>query len=159
METLATSLRKPRIGGLWNFCFETYLLVNRYWRDEYIGNPTPWLILAQYLILALIIAFVNISTGTRSEIGDAIQSVAFKESALIGIRLAITVNTVPVFISAFCTPRETDIRGRGPDHIKYSPTSVYIAKFIVLNFFREILFVPFTAIVYPIVQFVLKNID
>jgi hypothetical protein len=152
METLVPHIRKPRVGKVWNFFFETYLLINRYWKEEYVGTMTPWLILMQYLLLALIIAFVNINTGTQTNIADALQSVAFKESALVGIRLAITINTVPVFISAFSVPREKEIRGRGDDHIKYGTTSVYLAKFIVLNFFRVILFVPFTAIVYPIVK-------
>lgn len=150
MDSLLVPSRKPHVGRVTAFLFETYLLINRYWKGEYEGKPTVWLILAQYIVLAMVIAFAYIGVGA-SDIPKDLTDVAYHISALATIRLAITVNTVPVFVAAFKNPRVTDIRGRGDDHIKYSSTSVYFAKFFVLNFFRVLFFIPFTAIVYPIV--------
>jgi hypothetical protein len=151
MEALPVPVRKPHVGRMRGCLAEVYLLVCRYWRDEYRRTWSFWLILLQYLLLALLIAFAHVGLGNGTGAARTLSDVAYRESALIGIRLAITVTTIPIFITAFTGAREAEIRGRGPDRIKYGPTAVYLAKFLVLNFFRVLLFVPFTAIIYPVV--------
>lgn len=128
------------------YLFETYVLSAFYLQRMYRDTAIVETLLLFYIGSALLLAFSYFRLGTSLIHANA------RITALALIRLFITVNTMPVFVTVFRSARREEIAGLGKDRIAFGAVSVYFAKFYALNIFRVLFFIPFTAIVYPIVR-------
>lgn len=128
------------------YAVETYLLTKLYFRRMYRNTRVMETLLAFYIGFALLLAFTYFQLNN-----SAIHATA-RISAITLIRLSITINTMPVFVTVFQRARREEIAGFGKDGLAFDAVSVYFAKFIALNSFRVLFFIPFTAIIYPIVN-------
>lgn len=126
---------------------EIYALVPVYFRDMYKDTKIVQSLVLFYIGFALLLAFYYF------RLGHTAQAAIARINAIALIRLAITVNTMPVFVTVFVRARREEIAGMGRHQVAFEPASVYFAKFIALNVFRVLLFIPFTAITYPIIGF------
>lgn len=127
------------------YLFEIYILSFIYFRRLYQNTYVLRTLLAFYIGFALLLGFAFF------RLGETMEGAAGRVSALNLIRLSITVNTMASFVSVFRRARKEEIAGFGKNRIAFEPTSVYIANFLALASFRILLFIPFTAIVYPLV--------
>jgi hypothetical protein len=125
---------------------EIYLLTLTYLRSMYSDTKIIETLVAFYIGFALILSFSFFQLGHSA--ADAISRV----SALTLIRLSITVNTMPTFVTIFERARKEEIGGMGRKGLAFNPISVYFGKFISVSVMRIGLFIPFTCIVYPIVH-------
>ena len=126
---------------------EIYVLTPIYYSDVYKDTAVLEILLLFYVGFALLLAFSFFQLSWRYADADS------RVTALTLVRLAITVNTMPVFITAFVGARRQEIGGMGRRGLAFDAVSVYFAKYLVLLSVRILLFIPFTAIVYPIVGF------
>lgn len=139
--------KKGWLHHLHIYMLEIYLLSIIYFRRMYQNTMIVETLLLFYIGFGLLLAFSNFRLENTFEAAFA------RVGALILIRLAITINTMPVFITVFQRARKEEIAGLGKDGLAFEPVSVYFAKFWALNVFRVLFFIPFTAIVYPIIGF------
>jgi len=129
------------------YLLEVYLLSIIYFRRMYQNTKVIETLLLFYIGFALLLSFAYFRLEHTKEMAAA------RLSALTLIRLSITINTMPVFVTVFLRARQEEIGGLGRDGLAFEPISVYFAKFFALNVFRVLFFIPFTAIVYPIIGF------
>lgn len=141
-------LKKQKMfsSGVSIFLLETYVLTIFYSRQMYRDTRIIETLLAFYIGFPLLLAF------SFFRLGNGAADIDSRIGALILIRLSITINTMPTFVTVFERPRMEEIGGLGKNGIAFNPTSVYVSKWLSLCGLRIILFIPFTAIVYPIVQ-------
>lgn len=124
---------------------EIYALVPDYFRSMYRDTRVIETLLLFYIGFSLLLSFYYF------RLSHTAQSAITRINAIALIRLAITVNTMPVYVTVFVRARREEIGGMGRHRVAFEPVSVYFAKFIALNVFRVLLFIPFTAIAYPII--------
>jgi len=132
-------------GRFNEFIFEFIILFSLFLHEE---HSKPYLLptlIFSYLFIALILAFCFF------QIGPSVRDAGMKINLLILVRISITVTTIPAFTTAFAKVRYRLIYGMGGT-MRFMPISVYYAKLAVLSLYRVFLFIPFTAIVYPIVN-------
>ncbi len=127
------------------YILEIYVLSWIYFRNLYRNTLILETLLLFYIGFALLLAFAYF------QLADTLDAASVRINALTLIRLSITVNTMPVFVTVFQRARKEEIAGLGKNGLVFEPVSVYYAKFIALNSFRILFFIPFTAIVYPII--------
>lgn len=126
---------------------EIYALIPQYYAEIYRDTAVLEILLLFYIGFALLLAFAFFQLSWRYADADS------RVSALTLIRLSITVNTMPGFITAFVKARKQEIGGMGRRGLVFDAISVYYAKLLVFLSVRILLFIPFTAIVYPIIGF------
>lgn len=137
---------KHPLSRLTTYFIEIYILVIFYFTQLYHGTRIMETLLGFYIGFALLLSF------SYFELGNELIHADTRVSAIILIRLSITVNTLPAFITVFERARKEEIGGFGKNGLSFSAASVYFAKFITLSIPRILFFIPFTAIVYPLVK-------
>lgn len=158
-----------KAGRISVFLTELCVQMEIQWQDL---TQTPFIIglyLLYYITVALVIAFSTYPGPNE----PSIRMLNTQLGVLVNSRIVITIVTFPLFASAFEVDRVRYIHGedrripsndddRGREYpqsahppqaggILFSTGSVYLAKLIVNSLVFSLLFIPFTAIVYPIV--------
>lgn len=137
--------QKKRLSYIYILTIEIYMLTLSYLSEFFQDYHTVAIMVAFYVGFGLILAFSAFQVGSMTSDPDHI--ITF----IAIVRLSITINTLPAFVTAFERARVEEIGGMGKRGLVFSVISVYYGKLISLSLTRTILFIPFTAIVYPIV--------
>lgn len=140
-----------KVGVLLEYC----LLVKFYFHNDV--RKKPFLIalwLGQYIVIALLLSFayrqgaVVWSSCRHFNAGNYDTHPASKITVLYTSRVFVTLTTLP-FLASYLAP-ERQLLQRGFHGLQVAPATTLLAKFTVYVLVREVLFLPYAIIVYPL---------